>query len=92
MKTTQNLRNPLRDLTQENISAGLLAAIFGCVATSLIIINSGAQAGLTDGQIVSWLFSCWFFVSGLENGPADQWRLVDSGGSDAWRNSRTFPV
>ena len=61
MKTTQNLRNPLRDLTQENISAGLLAAIFGCVATSLIIINSGAQAGLTDGQIVSWLFSCWFF-------------------------------
>lgn len=61
MKYIQNIRNPIRDLTQENISAGLLAAIFGCVATSLIIINSGAQAGLTDGQIVSWLFSCWFF-------------------------------
>ncbi len=61
MTNAKKLRNPIRDLTQENISAGLLAAIFGCVATSLIIVNSGAQAGLTDSQIVSWLFSCWFF-------------------------------
>lgn len=48
-------------LTSETFSAGLVASIFGCVATSLIIVNSGTQAGMTGQEIASWLFACWFF-------------------------------
>ncbi|CAM3499924.1 benzoate/H(+) symporter BenE family transporter [Parendozoicomonas haliclonae] len=49
------------DFTAENISAGILAAIFGCVATSFIIINSGTEAGLPEAYISSWLTAVWFF-------------------------------
>lgn len=62
---TKHHRNPFKDLNTENLSAGLLAAIFGCVATSLIIVNSGAQAGLTDVQISNWLTACWTFGGAL---------------------------
>ena len=50
-----------QDFTVETISAGILAAIFGCVATSLIIINSGELANLPTDFTISWLSSVWFF-------------------------------
>ncbi|MET1032317.1 benzoate/H(+) symporter BenE family transporter [Domibacillus tundrae] len=43
------------------ISAGALAAIFGCTGPALIIINGAANGGLTEIQTISWLFSVYFF-------------------------------
>ena len=60
VELTKN-KNPLKDITVENISAGFLASIFGCVATTFIIINAGTQVGLSDAQIISWVFAAWFF-------------------------------
>ncbi|WP_257098625.1 benzoate/H(+) symporter BenE family transporter [Pseudovibrio flavus] len=59
--TDPKKRNLLKDINAENVSAGILAAIFGCVATSFIIINSGTEAGMSDAFVSSWLTSVWFF-------------------------------
>lgn len=51
-------------LTPKAISAGIVAAVFGCTGPALIIINAADSGGLTDGQTVAWLFAC-YFVGGL---------------------------
>jgi benzoate membrane transport protein len=48
-------------LNASTISAGALAAIFGCTGPALIIINGAANGGLTQAQTISWLFAVYFF-------------------------------
>ncbi|MCP3761105.1 benzoate/H(+) symporter BenE family transporter [Domibacillus sp. A3M-37] len=43
------------------VSAGTLAAIFGCTGPALIIINGATNGGLTQAQTISWLFAVYFF-------------------------------
>lgn len=48
-------------LNAETISAGLIAAIFGCTGPPLIIMNSAMAAGYTSAQTISWLWSVCVF-------------------------------
>ena len=55
----------LRDLSSKlninTITAGTVAAIFGCTGPALIILNAAQNGKLTDAQATSWLFSVYFF-------------------------------
>jgi len=51
-------------LTPKAISAGVVAAIFGCSGPALIVINTADGAGLSDGQTVAWLLGI-YFIGGL---------------------------
>lgn len=61
-------RSSVKDLRQNlnvnTISAGLVAAIFGCTGPALIIIGGATSGGLTYAQTISWIFATYFF-SGL---------------------------
>lgn len=61
-------RSSVKDLRQNlnvnTISAGLVAAIFGCTGPALIIIGGATAGGLTYAQTISWIFAVYFF-SGL---------------------------
>lgn len=50
-----------KHLNANTISAGTLAAIFGCTGPALIIIGGAKDAGLTMEQTISWLFAVYFF-------------------------------
>ncbi|WP_281285047.1 benzoate/H(+) symporter BenE family transporter [Nocardioides albertanoniae] len=55
----------LRDLRHHvslaPVSAGLVAAIFGCTGPALIIINGAGEAGLSEELITSWIFGIYVF-------------------------------
>lgn len=52
------------NLNVNTVSAGLVAAIFGCTGPALIIIGGATAGGLTYVQTLSWIFAVYFF-SGL---------------------------
>lgn len=52
-----------KHLNVNTISAGTLAAIFGCTGPALIIIGGATDAGLSIEQTISWLFAVYFFGS-----------------------------
>jgi benzoate membrane transport protein len=53
------LRDLPRHLNVATVGAGLVAAIFGCTGPALIIINGGAEAGLSADLITSWIFGIY---------------------------------
>ena len=53
-----------RHLTLKSVSAGTVAAIFGCSGPALIVIGAAEAGGLTSSQTVSWLFAI-YFLGGL---------------------------
>src|SRR3954463_12480109 len=63
-----HFRASFKDLRQNlnvsTVSAGLVAAIFGCTGPALIIIGAATSGGLTYGETISWIFAVYFF-SGL---------------------------
>lgn len=60
----QGLRGLRVALTPKAISAGIVAAVFGCTGPALIIINAAESGGLTDGQTVAWLLAS-YCIGGL---------------------------
>lgn len=48
-------------LNINTLTAGTVAAIFGCTGPALIILNAAQNGKLTDAQAISWLFSVYFF-------------------------------
>lgn len=48
-----------RALTLKSVSAGTVAAIFGCSGPALIVINAAESGNLTGGQTVAWLFAIY---------------------------------
>jgi benzoate membrane transport protein len=60
----QGIRGLPRALTPKAISAGVVAAVFGCTGPALIIINAAGSGGLTEGQTVAWLLAS-YFIGGL---------------------------
>lgn len=48
-------------LNVKTISAGTLAAMFGCTGPALVVIGGASDAGLSMEQTISWLFSIYFF-------------------------------
>ncbi|WP_087974945.1 benzoate/H(+) symporter BenE family transporter [Oceanobacillus rekensis] len=59
-----NLKELPQNLNINTISAGLVAAIFGCTGPALIIIGAATAGGLTYTQAISWIFAVYLF-SGL---------------------------
>ncbi|QHA93086.1 benzoate/H(+) symporter BenE family transporter [Bacillus sp. N1-1] len=59
MKNEQG--NLLKHLNVNTISAGTLAAIFGCTGPALIVIGGAQNGGLTQAETISWLFAIYFF-------------------------------
>src|SRR6476660_5115799 len=63
-----HFRTSFKDLRQNlnvnTVSAGLVAAIFGCTGPALIIIGGATSGGLTYAETISWIFAVYFF-SGL---------------------------
>lgn len=54
------LRDLPKHLSIKTLSAGLVAAIFGCSGPALIVIGGANSGGLTSGQTVAWLFAIYF--------------------------------
>src|SRR5690625_4572877 len=48
-------------LNIKTISAGTMAAIFGCTGPALIVIGGAQNGGLTQVETISWLFAIYFF-------------------------------
>ena len=59
-RPSSRLRDVAARLSVQSLSAGLLSGLFG-VTTSLIIIGAGTDAGLSQVDIVSWIFATFFF-------------------------------
>lgn len=59
-----NFKELRHNLNVNTVSAGLVAAIFGCTGPALIIIGGATSGGLTYTQTISWIFAVYFF-SGL---------------------------
>lgn len=57
----EGIRDLRSKLNANTITAGVVAAIFGCTGPALIIMNSAQSGKLTDVQTISWLFSVYFF-------------------------------
>lgn len=57
------LASGLRDLPKhlgiKTMSAGLVAAIFGCSGPALIVIGAAEAGHLSNGQTVAWLFAIY---------------------------------
>ncbi|MDR2946456.1 MAG: benzoate/H(+) symporter BenE family transporter, partial [Candidatus Adiutrix sp.] len=41
------------------ISAGIVAAIFGCSGPALLVMKAATDGGLTPEQAISWLFGIY---------------------------------
>lgn len=50
-----------KDVSPKAITAGVVAAIFGCTGPALVTIKASATAGYTPSQTVSWLFGIYVF-------------------------------
>ncbi|MBX8803161.1 benzoate transporter [Ochrobactrum sp. MR28] len=58
------IRDFSKYLNIKTVSAGFVAAIFGCSGPALIVIGAAGAGNLTNGQTVAWLFSI-YFLGGL---------------------------
>ncbi len=50
-----------RYFTGKSLTAGIVAAIFGCTGPALVTINASTAAGYSMEQTVSWLFGIYVF-------------------------------
>ncbi len=50
-----------RNLNASTITAGIVAAVFGCTGPALIVMNAAQAGNLTPPQAISWLFAIYFF-------------------------------
>ena len=53
-----------RDTTAEQVTVGLVGCIFAVSGPTAIMLAVGNQAGMTHGELASWLFGA-FFINGL---------------------------
>lgn len=62
--STPWLRSLRQSLNVKSVSAGVVAALFGCSGPALIVISAAEAGNLSDGQTVAWLLAI-YFVGGL---------------------------
>jgi len=48
-------------VTVKSVTAGFIAAVFGCTGPALVTINAAMNAGFTQVEAVTWLFGIYFF-------------------------------
>ena len=56
---SSGLRDLKKNLNSKTITAGFVAAVFGCTGPAILIINTSAGAGYTTEQTISWLLFQW---------------------------------
>lgn len=54
------LKSLKESLNVKSISAGVVAALFGCSGPALIVISAAEAGNLSDGQTVAWLLAIYF--------------------------------
>lgn len=57
----EGLRDWHKYLNTKTITAGTVAAVFGCTGPALLVLHAATSGGLTQVQAISWLFSVYFF-------------------------------
>ena len=57
-------RRMARDTTVDQVTVGLVGCIFAVSGPTAIMLAVGNQAGMTHGELASWLFGA-FFINGL---------------------------
>ncbi|WP_366924354.1 benzoate/H(+) symporter BenE family transporter [Metallumcola ferriviriculae] len=57
----EGLKDFSKHLNAKTITAGTVAAVFGCTGPALLVINAATNGGLSQVQAISWLFSIYFF-------------------------------
>lgn len=62
--STPWLKSLAQSMNVKSISAGVVAALFGCSGPALIVISAAEAGNLTNGQTVAWLFAI-YFIGGL---------------------------
>ena len=55
------LANLKESLHAKAITAGFVAAVFGCTGPALIVMSAAQAGNLTQPQAISWIFSIYFF-------------------------------
>ena len=64
-----------KSMGSKAVTAGVVAAIFGCTGPAIIVINSAQTAGYSPEQIVSWLFGIYFFGGAISLFMAPYYRI-----------------
>ena len=59
-----SLRDILRDLGPTQAVNALVGFLFAATGPVAIILSAGAQGNLSQAELASWIFGC-FFVNGL---------------------------
>ncbi|GAB6989929.1 benzoate/H(+) symporter BenE family transporter [Paenibacillus pini] len=52
-------------MSTKNIAAGMLSALMACTGGAILIINTAERMGLTQPQLISWLFIVYFVGGSL---------------------------
>lgn len=55
------VKKGFKKLNVRIIGAGLVAGLFGCTGSALLVINAADNLNLTQIDTISWLFSIYFF-------------------------------
>ncbi|PLS18116.1 benzoate transporter [Bacillus sp. M6-12] len=53
--------NPLRDITGQNFSSGLIASTLVMTGPALIVLEAAASGHFTPEQTINWMFAVYFF-------------------------------
>lgn len=79
-----DIRRPLfkdlsRVFTPKSVSAGIVAALFGCSGPALIVISAAEAGNLNNGQTVAWLFGIYFLGGLISLIMASRYRMPITG-------------
>nr|WP_067286948.1 benzoate/H(+) symporter BenE family transporter [Marinobacterium profundum] len=74
MQKTPNVGSLRQALNLKSISAGVVAALFGCSGPALIVIRAAEAGQLSSGQTVAWLFAIYFLGGLISLGMALRYR------------------
>lgn len=58
---SSGLADLFKHFNAKTVTAGIVAAVFGCTGPALIVLNAAQAGNLTTPQAISWLFSIYFF-------------------------------
>ena len=67
-------------LHKEHLLIGILSALLACTGGAVLIINSAVKAGITNPELISWMFSV-YVVGGLLNVGLSIYYKVPFGGA-----------
>ena len=73
------LRDLPKHLNAKTITAGVVAAVFGCTGPALIVLSASSTGSLTPEQAISWLFAIYFFGGIISIGLALYYKMPING-------------